>query len=244
MANLTLNSLYTRVIAESAVSSTDYSTTLFLDDAHIIAQDIWSDVINVNKGNGNWDIWYTDTVSLQDEYNYPSVTSTTVWAEHIENISITYTSDTYTDTGNKVYYNCKQATPSQVANWEYYLEKQPTDSPIYFQRDKSIFIAPDPRSTEVWTNRIKITGIRSIDSGSWTTSTTEIQTKLPVFLLSVIVFWCIWKASVRDKRDRGLINDLKNEYLLEKRKAIAKLEDNTPNILEYPVEPSEDIIFQ
>lgn len=149
MANLTLNSLYTRVIAESAVSSTDYSTTLFLDDAHIIAQDIWSDVIQINKGNKNWDIWYADTVSLQDEYNYPAVTSTTVGAEHIENISITYTSDTYTETGKKVYFNCEQATPSQIANWEYFLEKQPTDSPIYFQRDKSIFIAPDPRSSDV-----------------------------------------------------------------------------------------------
>lgn len=241
MANLTLNSLYTRVIAESAVSSTDYSTTLFLDDANIIAQDIWSDVIQINKGLSNWTIWYADTVSLQDEYTKPLVSSTTVGAEHIENISVTYWDGTYEETGNKKYVSCTPAKNSEIANWEYHLENQSKDNPIFFERDKSIFIAPDPRSNEVWTNRIKITGIRSIDSGSWTTSTTETETRLPVFLLSVIVFGCIWKASVRDKRDRGIINDLKNEYLQEKRKAIAKLEDNSPTTFEYPEEQKDYI---
>lgn len=77
MANLTLNSLYSRTIAQSYVSTLDYSTTLFLEDAHIIAQDIWSDVIKVNKGLSNWTIWYSDTVSLQDEYTKPLVSSTT-----------------------------------------------------------------------------------------------------------------------------------------------------------------------
>lgn len=164
MANLTLNSLYSRVIAQSHVSSTDYSTTLFLEDAHLIAQDVWSDVIKVNKGLSNWTIWYSDTVSLQDEYTKPIVSSTTVGADYIENISVTYDTETYTDTGLKKYVLCTRAKNSEIANWEYHLENQSKDYPIFFERDKSVFIAPDPRSDEIGTNRIKITGIRSLDS--------------------------------------------------------------------------------
>lgn len=37
----------------------------------------------------------------------------------------------------------------EIANWEYYLEHQDRENPIFFQRDKSVFIAPDPRSDEV-----------------------------------------------------------------------------------------------
>lgn len=54
---------------------------------------------------------------------------------------------------------------------------------------------------------------------------------------------CIWKANVRDKRDRSLINDLKNEYLTEKRKAVAKLDEESATTFEYP-EEEEDIFLR
>lgn len=54
---------------------------------------------------------------------------------------------------------------------------------------------------------------------------------------------CIWKANVRDKRDRNLINDLKNEYLIEKKKAVAKMDEESPTTFEYPEEQSSDIIL-
>lgn len=244
MPNLTLNSLYSRTTAQSYVSTTDYSSTLFLEDAHIIAQDIWSDVVKIKKGFSNWTIWYADTVSLQDEYSKPLVSSTTVGADYIENISITYGSETYDETGNKEYIVCTPAKNSEIANWEYHLENQSADHPIYFERDKSVFIAPDPRSDEIGTDRIKITGIRSLDSGAWTTSTTEAETRLPVFFLEVIVLGCVWKANVRDKRDRSLVNDLKNEYIIEKQRAVAKLCEEKPTTFEYPETESEDIILR
>ena len=148
MANITLLSMYNRLLTQ-VTSSSDYTSTMFLEDAHIITQDIWSEVCKKKLGNSNWNIWYTDTVSLQDEYTKPLVSSTNIGAEYIENISVSYDSLIYTNTGKKQYIVCTPATDVQIANWEYYLENQPNTQPIYFERDKSVFIAPDPRSTEV-----------------------------------------------------------------------------------------------
>lgn len=73
---LTLNSLYTRIGNREYTDST-YTTGIFLEDAHIIAQDLWSDIIYARKGDRNWDIFYADTVALQDEYTaQKNVTST------------------------------------------------------------------------------------------------------------------------------------------------------------------------
>lgn len=77
MANLTLSSYYTRLVAREFPDAT-YTSAFFLEDAHIICQDIWSDVQYMRNGNTNWDIWLANTVSLQDEYTVPSKASTTV----------------------------------------------------------------------------------------------------------------------------------------------------------------------
>jgi len=37
----------------------------------------------------------------------------------------------------------------EIADWNYYLENQDRNSPIFYERDRSVFIAPDPRSDQV-----------------------------------------------------------------------------------------------
>lgn len=234
MAAITLNSMYSRVIDQSALSTTEYTSAQFLEDAHVITQDIWSEVTKQRKGSFNWDIWYTDTVALQDEYTKPAVSSILVWAEYIETLSVNYDWLTYNQTGNTQFVKCNPATEEQIGNWEYYLENQPKTNPIYFERDKSVFIAPEPRTSEIWINRIKITWVRSIDSWNWTTSTTETQTKLPVQALETIVLWCIWKANVRNRRDRNICNDLRNEYKAEKQETIYKFDNQWTFINNFP----------
>jgi hypothetical protein len=61
-------------------ATTDYKSnnTLGLLNLHELVQDIWSRAVKLKKANGNWDTWYADTVSLQDEYTKPSVSSDTV----------------------------------------------------------------------------------------------------------------------------------------------------------------------
>lgn len=48
MPNLTLDSLYDRIVAREYPDAT-YTSAFFLEDAHIITQDIWSDVIYERK---------------------------------------------------------------------------------------------------------------------------------------------------------------------------------------------------
>lgn len=222
MANLTLQDIYDTV-AQDAYITPEYTTTQFLKDIHRITQDFWSEVVWLRKADWNWDIWTSDTVSLQSEYQDPSVTSTTVWAAYIDSVWVTYDSATYTDTGLIAYTVAKRATDDQIANWNWHLENQSIQHPIFYERDWSVFIAPDPRSNEVGTDRLQIKWIRSIASGSWTIATSETDIKMPVFCLTVLEFGCIWKAHAFERRDRALIIDAKNEYENEKRNAINKI---------------------
>lgn len=231
---ITLQDLYERVIDQINIETSKYTSAKFLMDLSMIAQDIWSEVVKKRQWNWNWDIWNTDPISLQDEYTTPLVTSENVWADYIENISISYDWEVYTETWNMKYIPCKQASEQQIKEWEYYLEYQPKTQPIYFQRDKSLFIAPDPRSNKVWTNRIKITGIRSIDSGNWTLTTTEQDTRLPLSMLETLVIGCVWKASIVKRLAKNEINDYKNDYLTEKQNSLYKMENHWVFYNDYP----------
>lgn len=247
MPNITLNTIYDRIVAREHPDAT-YTTTLFLEDAHIIAQDFWSDIQYMRKWDRNWDIWYADTVALQDEYTKPAPTSTSVWADWVESVSVTYESDTYTNTGGLTYIPCKKATIEQKKDWERLLEEQDRDQPIYFESDGSIFIAPEVRTGESGTNRLKITGVRSLASGSWTTSTSETDIKLPIFAFDVIYYGVAWKVNEFMQRDDNKIMAKYNFYVEQKRRAVMKMNmessesyDNT-NMSTREIEEDEIVI--
>lgn len=222
MPNLTLASLYTRT-TRRAYSTPEYTSAFFLEDAHIIMQDIWSDIIYERKWDRNWDIWTADTVALQTEYTKPTPSSTIVGADYIESVWVVYNTDIYTNTANKKYVDCRQATIEEKRNWYDLLENQSKSDPIYYESDWSIFIAPEVRTWESWTARIKITWVRSVASGWWTTSTSETDIKLPVFFMEVIVYGCSWKSKEFDRRDDATIDNAYQVYTREKRLAIKKL---------------------
>ena len=217
MPNLTLNSFYTRIGQREFTDST-YTSAFFLEDAHLIAQDIWSDIIYARKGNRNWDVWKTDTVALQNEYTKPSASSTTVGMDWLESVSVAYSGNTYSETGDLQYTPCRQATEEEKKNWVKLLQEQPKVSPLYYESDGSIFIAPDPRTTEVGTERLRLTGVRSIASGGWTTATTESETKLPLFLLDTLYYGIAWKFNFYDMMKARNIRKLNTEAseLMEK----------------------------
>lgn len=226
MANISLSNIKTRVVQRNFVDST-YTNDIYLDDCHVIAQDIWSDIIYSRYGNKSWDIWLADTVSLQDEYTRPLVTSTNVGADMIESVSIAYTNDTYDETLWKVYIPCAKATTEQIKDWSRLLQEQDRDNPIYFYSDDSIFIAPEPRTDEIWTQRLRITGVRSIASGSWTTSTTETDIKLPIFMFEALFYGLMWKSSEHMRRDDSIITSKYNYYEQFKARQIKKMNIET-----------------
>ena len=110
---------------------------------------------------------------------------------------------------------------------------------MYFESDGSIFIAPDPRSTEVGTNRLRLTGVRSIASGGWTTATTESETKLPLFLLDTLYYGVAWKANEFMRRDANIVQSKFNFYDMMKAKNIRKLNTEASELMdkEYIVDP-------
>jgi len=235
MANLTVNDILTDAY-EEAYATPEYkaSNTLWLKHLHNITQRFWNRVVNRRKARCNWDIWQADTVALQDEYTKPSVTSTTVWAQHIEQIAVAYSSATYTETGNLQYTPCRKATDIEQSDWNYYLEHQSNLDPIYFERDWSVFIAPDPRTSEVWTWRLQIKWIRSIESGDWTTATTEVDMKLPIFAHEVLKLGLVWRIHAYLRRDRNIIIDAKNEYEKEEANALNNMFVEEPFLNLYP----------
>ena len=110
---------------------------------------------------------------------------------------------------------------------------------MYFEADGSIFIAPDPRSTEVGTERLRLTGVRSIASGGWTTATTESETKLPLFLLDTLYYGVAWKANEFMRRDANTVQSKFNFYDMMKAKNIRKLNTEASELMdkEYTVDP-------
>lgn len=235
MPNLTVNDILTDAYAEwYATSEYKASDTLGLKHLHLTAQDIWENAVKLRKAYRNWDIWTADTVSLQDEYTKPAVSSTTVGAAHIENVSIAYESTTYAQTGNKKYIPCAQALDYQIADWNYYLENQDRNSPIYFERDGSVFIAPDPRSDEVGTARLQITGIRSIESWDWETATTETEMKLPISMFDTLKLWLIARIHAWHQRDDNKVAIAQDRYEKSRDRNIQNMFTENPFINEFP----------
>jgi len=231
MANIILSGIKTRLVQRNYLDST-YSDQIFLDDCHYWAQDIWSAIIYARKGNKSWDIWLADTVALQDEYTRPTVTSTDVGADFIESVSITYDSDTYANTAWKVYVPCRQATSSEIKDWTRLLEEQDPSDPIYFYSDDSIFIAPEVRTTESGTGRLKITWVRSIASGSWTTSTTETDIKLPVFMFDALFYYLMWKSSEHMRREDNVVMGKYNFYIQELNRQVRKMNNEVSETMD------------
>jgi len=204
-----------------AYTTPDYTSALAIEDLNVIVKDFWSSYVQSNIWRLNWEQW-TDNTLVQSEYEIPTPTSSSIWAEILESVAITYDDDTYVNTGNAKYINCEEVDPKTLPNqWNWYLENQPTSSPIFYRADDSIFIAPQPLSTQTWTDRIRLTGIRSIPD--WDIGTVEADIKLPLHAMETIVYGWIWKAHEFENRDWNIILSAYNFYEKMKTDSIEKM---------------------
>lgn len=235
MANITLASIKTRLVRRNFLDST-YDDDIFLEDAHYIAQDIWSAIQYAKRGDYSFDIWTWDTVSLQDEYSIKTgVTSTTTGIDFLESVSIERDSETYPDTGDKTYKLCRVATANERLDFVRLLQEQDKEDPIYFYADGSIFIAPDIRTTEAGVGRLRLTGVRSLASGGWTTATTETGIKLPIFMFDVLFYWLKWKSSEHMLREDAVLNNQFLFYRNELNRSIKKMNIEQAESMETPI---------
>lgn len=166
-------------------NSTDFSDSRLLPFLNQVKNDLFSYIITWVSEDWNWDIWKTTSVDGQSEYVLPEAASDTQWNLKISWVSVNYDWETFPDWSYK-YIKAKLVRLwSLPENWNYYVNYQSKDNPIYYIADKSIFIAPTPSSTEAWANRIELKWIKSIVD--YTTTTTEPNIKIPLYLHDVLV---------------------------------------------------------
>jgi len=162
------------------VNTTQYSDSDAYKDLNHMKDELWNKVVTKGVSSYfNWEEWTADTVALQGEYTLELPTSTVAGTKTLNSVYINYDGETYTNTGVIKYIPCKEVDPKSLPKeWGYYQENQSKDSPIYFQKDNSVFVAPTPLAADAGTGRLQLEGIRKI--ADWSSGTTETQTKFPV----------------------------------------------------------------
>lgn len=226
------------------VSTTQYPQAQFLLDINEAKDEFWTHIVSRLEEDSNYEIWTTNTVALQSEYQTPEVAYNLAWAKVLKGLSINYNGETYTETWALKYIKASEVNPTTLEyDWDYYVENQDKDKPIYYIADKSVFIAPAPRWTEAGVNRIKLTGIRKITD--YTISTTEAEMKIPVDFQRLLI-WAVLPFALMAKRvDDNTIQKAQNDYEFKKEQAIQALSSRKewPIFMEYPTWESDEIVF-
>jgi len=222
------------------VDTSQYDDDDALIDLNIVKDRFYSSILSNSKEKLNWERWKTSSVALQSEYTIPEVASDTAWAKLLNSVSINYNGETYTDTWELIYLQAKEIDPTTLPNdWDYYVENQSDENPIYYVADNSYFIAPVPRTAI--TNGIKLTGIRKIPD--YTLSTTEAEMKLPIDHHNVLVEWLSIEWHREKWSEPWIVDNQEARYERELRKAIKMLETRVewPTYFLYPSDQEDEI---
>jgi hypothetical protein len=226
-------------IDQADVNIIDYPYTRLVKYLNLVKDDFFTYLITWANGEWNWDIWTTTSVASQTEYPLPEAASDTEWNLQINGVSINYDWGTY-DEGTFKYKKARLVKLNNLTkNWNYYINNQSKEDPIYYIADKSIFLAPQPDSSQAWASRIQLKGIKSIVD--YDENTTEPNIKIPLYLHDVLVQGVlpyIHKAEGRktDAKDERL------EYEERRNLAVIKFSNRSqwPTFLNYPDEVNED----
>lgn len=159
---------------------------ILLKYLNIVKNDFFSYLITSVSENYNWDYFTSNTVVWQDEYTYPEVAFDSVWLLKIQEVYINYDWKTYNN-GKLQYRKAREVWQSLKKDWNYYLEYQNPEDPIYYIADRSVFIAPAPKQVVVWW--IQTRWIRNI--ADYTIDTTESDIKIPIPYQSILIQWLL-----------------------------------------------------
>lgn len=214
-----------------------YQTTSNLPDAtlikylNIVKNEFFSYLITAVDENYNWDYFNADTVVGQTEYTFPDVAYDTAGLIKVKEVLINYDWETY-DNGNLIYKKARQINRSTLKyDWDYYVNNQNPDYPIFYVAERSIFIAPTP--TVVTTNWIRMIGIRNIPD--YTVSTTEADLRIPITYQHILIQWVLPYVYKR-KGEIDKANFEQSEYIRKRSDIIKELSDRviSPTTMRLP----------
>lgn len=221
------------------VSTSQYTEAEFLEDINVVKDEFWSGIVARLDEDSDYEEWTADTVALQSEYLMPTVAYNSAWAKILKSVSINYDWDTYTETWLIKYIRAREVNKDTLDyEWNYYVENQSEDDPIYFIADNSFFIAPAPRTAG--TNYLKLTWLRKIPD--YTIATTEAAMKIPVDFQRVLLWGVIPYALMSKRVDTNEVSKAQWDYLREKSQALADMSHRKewPIFLLYPDQVSSD----
>lgn len=231
-----ITNIEAQVRTRTWVSTWQYSQAQFLLDINEAKDEFWSAVVAKLNNDRNWDSWKIKNTTLISEYAMPEVAFDTAWTKVLSWIAINYTWDTYTTTWLPIYVPARLVSPDSLENeWNYYVEKQSTNDPIYMIKDNSYMIAPAFRTAWL-ANRIKLTWIRKIPD--YDIDTTEAEMKLPVDFQRLLI-WAVMPLALYAKRvDDNTITKAENKYEAKKLVAIQNMSARKewPITMEYPAQ--------
>lgn len=166
----------------------NYDDTTAYEDLNQVKNDLWSAIVSVVNEDYNWQEWTTDLVANQSEYSMVEVSSTLQWSKKLNTISVSYDWKMYDWTTELIYIPATFVDYKSLKHdWEFYVQNQEKDHPIYCVIDNHYRIAP--LSTTWVVNWIKLTWTRNItDYTSWTT---EAQMIIPYDYHEVLTYGLI-----------------------------------------------------
>jgi len=216
------------------VSTSQYSQAQFLLDINEAKDEFWSAVSTKLNNERNWDSWKVDDTTLISEYAMPEIAYDRAWTKILSWVAIDYTWDTYTTTWLPIYVKARLVSPDSLQHeWNYYVENQSTDDPMYMIADNSYFIAPSFRTASL-SDRIKLTWIKKI--ADYTIDTTEVEMRLPVDYQRLLIWSVIPFALMAKRATNNDIQKAQNDYEGKKVTAIQNLSQRKewPVTMEYP----------
>lgn len=223
----------TMVRRKTHVNTTQYTDTELVEDLNELKDEVWSSFCSRVQADYNWEKWFATTVSWQSEYTVPEAASNLSWLKMVKWVAVNYDWAAYSN-WDLVYNKATLVNPNTLwKHWNYYVENQPKETPLYFISDRSVFIAPAPVESEPWVERLEIMGLRNIVD--WTISTDESEMRFPVDFQRVLVYWLMPRALTAKWADTNEIFTWENEYQKQKTSAIKEASERveTAITLEY-----------
>lgn len=140
-----------RALRMSHTNSSNYTITQSVEDLNLVYQDVVDRIVSVTKEDKFWDIWVTNTVIWQSEYE-----AKRLWIEpddldikKINKVFIKYSEN------DEFHTLAEYVSPTILDKHpDYYKTKQSKTEPFFYIQDESFFIYPAP--TEVVTGWIEI----------------------------------------------------------------------------------------
>lgn len=242
---MTLTQEYNRIVRLTWTSWV-YSVENFLEDLNKVKNRFWAKVVARLDEDRHYQEWTIDwwTIALQSEYTLASVSTSTEWTKVLKWVLLNYNWETYEKTWLLKYVKATEVNRQTLAHeWNYYLENQSEDEPIYFVADNSIFIAPVPTSTTAGAERLKLIWIRNIVD--YTIDTTEDEMIIPIDEIEVLMLWVIPYALKTKRAEQWEILKAEQEYKTAEIEALQTMSARVewPIFMNYPTTQTDDIIL-